>query len=175
MKREITFCSAPFFRVSQDVFQKGGKSSAGDGFLSFLFRKRKKDGTNAYEARRTRKERRKDGNENRKNREADGRKRRKKRKRGDASPAQKEETHLLLSFSLLQNLRKGNMLPAQKEKNVSLLFFLFLFCLCSLNSAALTSSFASLQTTGAITLLPIRLYMHSTWTGRTKRKRQFLS
>lgn len=87
MKREITFCSAPFFRVFQDVFQKGGKSSAGDGFLSFLFRKRKKDGTNAYEARWTRKERRKDGNENRKNREADGRKRRKKRKRGDASPA----------------------------------------------------------------------------------------
>ena len=40
---------------------------------------------------------------------------------------EKEETHLLLSFLLLQNQRKGNMLPAQKEKNVSLLLFLFLF------------------------------------------------
>ena len=72
----------------QDVFQKGGKSSAGDVFLSFFFiQKKEKDGTNAYEAGRTRKERRKDGNESRRKRETDGRKRRRKRKRGDASPA----------------------------------------------------------------------------------------
>ena len=50
-----------------------------------------------------------------------------KRMEGREERKEKEETHLLLSFSLLQNLRKGNMLPAQKEKNVSLLLFLFLF------------------------------------------------
>lgn len=87
MKREITFCSAPFFVFFQDVFQKGGKSSAGDVFLSFFFiQKKEKDGTNAYEARWTRKERREDGNENRKNREADRRKKRKKRRRISCSP-----------------------------------------------------------------------------------------
>ena len=44
-----------------------------------------------------------------------------KRMEGREERKEKEETHLLLSFSLLQNLRKGNMLPAQKEKNVKLL------------------------------------------------------
>lgn len=133
-------------------------------FLFSLFRKRRKT---------ERTHTKQDGQERKEERMGTKAEGREKRMEGREGGKEKEETHLLLSFSLLQNLRKGNMLPAQKEKNVSLLLFLFLFCLCSLNSAALTSSFASLQTTGATTLLPIRLYMHSTWTG-PKRKRQFL-
>lgn len=166
MKREITFCSAPFFRVLSRCFPKRRKVVSWRRF-SFFF---------LYSERGKRTERthtKQDGQERKEERMGTKAEGREKRMEGREGGKEKEETHLLLSFSLLQNLRKGNMLPAQKEKNVSLLLFLFLFCLCSLNSAALTSSFASLQTTGATTLLPIRLYMHSTWTG-PKRKRQFL-
>ena len=109
MKREITFCSAPFFRVFSRCFPKRRKVVSWRRF-SFFFIQKKEKGRNERIRSRTDKKGKKKGWE---------RKLEKEKK--------KEETHLLLSFSLLQNQRKGNMLPAQKEKNVSLLLFLFLF------------------------------------------------